>query len=260
MPISGITDSAKVPFSFTPFGFTPFGFTPFGFTPFGFTPVFSFTPFGFTPVAFGFTPFGFTPAPAFGFTPMGFSFSPTPSFSFSFGFYPSTKTYKSVGAETLIRTPNGLVAAQDLEVDQDVLSMDIDTLPTYLEGKPSSYPNWETANLQGTITTTKVRAMLTRLTEKIVIINGETYSDTHYILINRDGIAKFVLVWDVLDTDMIYSAETSDWVEIYQLQIVENTSVPVVCINTEPYDVFFTEKALVHDSHPLAYIGNEELF
>lgn len=251
MPISGITDSAKVPFSFTPFGFTPFGFTPFGFTPFGFTPTFSFTPFGFTPVTFGFTPvtsFSFTPVSSFSFTPV------------SFGFFPNTKTYKSVGTETLIRTPNGLVAAQDLEVGQEILSMNIDTLPTYLEGRVSDYPDWETANLQGTITTTTVWAMLTRLTNKIVIINGETYSDTHYILVNRDGIAKFILVWDVLETDLVFSAEANDWVEIYQLQVIENTSVPVVCINTEPYDVFFTEKALVHDSHPLAYIGNEELF
>jgi len=99
-------------FSFTPFGafgFTPFGafgFTPFGFTPFGFTP-FGFTPFGFTP--FGFTPFGFTPV--FSFTP--FTFSP-----------PSC-----IDEDTLISTPNGLVAAKNLQVGDEVYTVSLEEVP-----------------------------------------------------------------------------------------------------------------------------------
>ena len=102
-------------FSFTPFG--AFGFTPFGafgFTPFGFTP-FGFTPFGFTP--FGFTPFGFTP---FGFTPV-FSFTPFTVFSFS---PPSC-----IDENTLISTPNGLVAAKDIQVGDEVYTVSLQEVP-----------------------------------------------------------------------------------------------------------------------------------
>ena len=102
-------------FSFTPFGFAPFGafgFTPFGFTPFG---AFGFTPFGFTPFgAFGFTPFG-----AFGFTPFGaFGFAP-------FGFSPP----KCIDENTLIDTPNGLIAAKDLQVGDEVYTVSLQEVP-----------------------------------------------------------------------------------------------------------------------------------
>jgi hypothetical protein len=102
-------------FSFTPFGFTPFGafgFTPFGFTPFG---AFGFTPFGFTPFgAFGFTPFG-----AFGFTPFGaFSFAP-------FGFSPP----RCIEENTLVDTPNGPVAAKDLQIGDTVYTVSLQEVP-----------------------------------------------------------------------------------------------------------------------------------
>jgi len=83
-------------FSFAPFGFTPFG--AFGFTPFG---AFGFTPFG----AFGFTPFG-----AFGFL--------------NFGFSPS----QCVHEDTLIKTPNGLVAAKDIKIGDSIYTLDLNEM------------------------------------------------------------------------------------------------------------------------------------
>ena len=93
--------------SVTSFSFTPFGFAPFGFAPFG---AFGFTPFGFTPFgAFGFTPFG-----AFGFTPFGaFAFSPP----------------KCIEENTLIDTPNGPIAAKDLQVGNEVYTVSLQEVP-----------------------------------------------------------------------------------------------------------------------------------
>jgi hypothetical protein len=110
-------------FSFTPFSFAPFGafgFTPFGFTPFG---AFGFTPFG----AFGFTPFGFTPFGAFGFTPFGaFGFTPFGAFSFApFGFSPP----RCIEENTLVDTPNGLVAAKDLQIGDTVYTVSLQEVP-----------------------------------------------------------------------------------------------------------------------------------
>jgi hypothetical protein len=88
-------------FSFTPFGFTPFG--AFSFTPFS---AFGFTPFG----AFGFVSFGFTPFGAFGFL--------------NFGFSPS----QCVHEDTLIKTPNGLIAAKDIKVGDLIHTIDINEI------------------------------------------------------------------------------------------------------------------------------------
>ncbi len=85
--------------------------TTFSFAPFG---AFGFTPFG----AFGFTPFGFTPFGAFGFTPFG-------AFGFlNFGFSPS----QCVHEDTLIKTPNGLVAAKDIKIGDSVYTLDINEI------------------------------------------------------------------------------------------------------------------------------------
>ena len=66
----------------------------------------------------------------------------------------------------------------------------------------------------------------------------------------RDDEAQFIEAINVVDTDMIYSYESGTFEEIYLLEKI-NSPHEVVCINTEPYDIFFTENMLVHDSHPL---------
>jgi hypothetical protein len=205
----GIPNACYVP----PFGFTPFGFTPFGFTPFG------FTPFGFTP--FGFTPFGFTPI-------------------------------KSIGADTLVasKVPEGLVLAHNLSVGDVLYSADIESLDltsgqslsNYLAGWSSTNPAIDT-NLETTIVN-----LSARIVDQVVLINGNKYSYSHYILIKRDEEVKFVKVYDVLESDMVYSPLNDGWQPVIDLHVKEGKEL-VISINTEPYDVFFTDNAIVHDSH-----------
>jgi hypothetical protein len=229
------------PFSFTPFSFTPFGFTPFGFTPFGFTP-FGFTPFGFTP--FGFTPFGFTP---FGFTPFGF----TPSFN---------KGYKSVSANTLIKskTPEGLVPAISLTVGDTLYSANISDLDSNTTLNQFQY-GWSSSNItvDPSVETT-VMGLTAYFVDEVYVINGSKFSNTHFILIKRQenstDVIKFERVTDMLDTDLLWSQAESDWVPINSIQVLSQREL-VVCINVEPYDVFFIEgDILVHDSQPLEHI------
>ena len=205
----GIPNACYVP----PFGFTPFGFTPFGFTPFG------FTPFGFTP--FGFTPFGFTPV-------------------------------KSIGADTLVasKVPEGLVLAHNLSVGDVLYSADIESLDltsgqslsNYLSGWSSTNPAIDT-NLETTIVN-----LSARIVDQVVLINGNKYSYSHYILIKRDEEVKFVKVYEVLESDMVYSPLFDDWQPVIDLHVKEGKEL-VISINTEPYDVFFTDNAIIHDSH-----------
>ena len=227
---SASSGSVTTAFSFVPFGFAPFGFTPFGFTPFGFTP-FGFTPFGFTP--FGFTPFGFTP---FGFTPFGF----TP--------------VKSIGADTLIssKVPEGLVLAHNLSVGDVLYSADIEGLDLSTDVPIAEYfAGWSRENpvINSTQETT-ITALSAHIVDKVIVINGNKYSVSHYILVKRDGVSKFVNVTEVVESDLIYSPTFSDWQPIIELRVSEGKEL-VITINTEPYDVFFTDNALVHDSQPL---------
>jgi len=219
--------STVTTFSFTPFSFTPFGFTPhFGFTPFGFTP-FGFTPFGFTP--FGFTPFGFTP---FGFTPFGFGYG------------------NSLGYLTNVRTPNGLVAAANLQVGDEVLTANVDGLPTVDSlASLATLDAWTTTGAPYGNVTTKVIDIKTHMANTIIIINGEYFTEDHRFLVNRGGTVSVIAAVNISqDTDEIWSYASQAWEKISQLQVVENASYEVVSINTAPIQWFYTEDALVYDS------------
>jgi hypothetical protein len=200
------------PFSFSPFGFTPFGFTPFGFTPFG------FTPFGFTP--FGFTPFGFTP--------------------------------KSVGAETIIKSkvPEGLILAHNLSVGDVLYSANIEGIDVSNTAILEYLQNWSanTAEISQDVETTIV-AMAARISQEgAVVINGNKYSKQHFVLIKRNNEIQFQPSAEVLETDLIFSPAESGWVAITDYKITDQREL-LVSIDVEPYDVFFTDNALVHDSY-----------
>jgi len=242
--------SSVTSFSFAPFGFTPFGFTPFGFTPFGFTP-FGFTPFGFTP--FGFTPFGFTP---FGFTPFGF----TP-----FGFF--QKGYKSVSANTLIKTTSGYTPAISLAVGDTLVSANITDNTNQATLNQFQY-GWSSSDITvESNTETTVMGLTAYFVDEVYLINNVKYSDTHYVLTKRPGVLNgqnntedgndkisFTNVKDIAETDLLWSQTAQDYVAIDSIQVIAQREL-VVCIDVEPYDVFFVDNdILVHDSQPLEHI------
>ena len=207
--ILGIPNACYVP----PFGFTPFGFTPFGFTPFG------FTPFGFTP--FGFTPFSFTPV-------------------------------KSIGADTLVasKVPEGLTLAHNLSVGDILYSADIEGLDLSSGQTLSEYlGSWSTENPSiNTNLETTIVSLSARIVDKVVVINGNKYSYSHYILVKRNNVTQFVKVNEVLESDMVFSPLFDGWQPIIDFKVLDGKEL-VISINTEPYDVFFTDNAIVHDSH-----------
>lgn len=193
------------------------------------TTAFSFTPFSFSP--FGFTPFGFTP---FGFTPFGF-------------------TPKSVGAETLIssKNPQGLVLAHNLSVGDVLYSANIDGLDLQSNSGILQYlQNWSSSNAQ--ITTdveTTIVAMAARISENgAVIVNGNKYSFEHYILVKRDDVVSFKPAGEILETDFVYSPSTNGWEPVTNYKITDQKEL-IISIDVEPYDVFFTDNALTHDSY-----------
>lgn len=202
----------------TPFSFSPFGFTPFGFTPFG------FTPFGFTP--FGFTPFGFTP--------------------------------KSVGAETVIKSkvPEGLILAHNLSVGDVLYSANIEGIDVSNTAIIEYLQNWSVNSANISPAETTIVAMAARISDDgAIVINGNKYSLQHFILIKRDGQIQFQPAANVLETDLIFSPSENDWKEITDYKATTQKEL-LISINVEPYDVFFTDNALVHDSYNAALDEN----
>jgi hypothetical protein len=182
-------------------------------------------PFGFTP--FGFTPFGFTP---FGFTPV-----------------------KSIGADTLVasKVPEGLVLAHNLAVGDVLYSADIENLDSHSNlGLSEYFADWsETNPVINTNLETTIVGLSARIVDNVVVINGNKYSYSHYIMVKRNEEVKFVKVYEVEFTDQIFSPMIDAWQPILELRNAEGKEL-VISINTEPYDIFFTDNAIVHDSHP----------
>ena len=204
----------------TPFSFAPFGFTPFGFTPFG------FTPFGFTP--FGFTPFGFTPV-------------------------------KSIGAETLIKSknPEGLLLAYNLNVGDILYSAAIEGIDVSNETIMNYINNWSASDpsIDTEIETTVV-ALAARITDNgAVVLNGNKYSRAHWVLVKENGLARFKNVAEITPEDLVFSPATNNWEPVTEITLIDSNEL-VISIDVEPYDVFFTDNALVHDSYSATYDPN----
>jgi hypothetical protein len=249
-----ITENSVVPvgtqieYTYGSFSFTPFSFTPFSFTvpvdPPVDPPLYSFNyfdlPFSFAPIVL--PPYDFT---TYNFT--GFSFAPTPG-----------EGGKSLGAASLVKSknPQGLILAYNLKVGDVLYSASIEGIDTSNDQILNYIQNWSTQDtLINTDIETTVVAMAARITDGAIVINENKYSKAHWILIkNNEGI-KFKNVTDVLLTDLIFSPMTQDWNPVTQCMPINSTEL-VISINVEPYDVFFTDNALVHDSYNAAIDPN----
>jgi hypothetical protein len=222
-------------------GFSP-GFTPDfsnpGFSP-GFTPDFSnpgFSP-GFTP---DFSSPGFDVGPGFDITLTSLDLSSL--FDFGGG--------KSVGVTTLVRTTDGLVKAGDLKVGDTLLSANIEGLPYENSDQPLSTTllSWSEDNPNIIPEVTTIVNLYKTQSAFAVVINQDVFSQYHYILIQRDGIAKFETSVNIIpETDLVYSYTNSNWEPIYLYEVIP-VAHDIVSINCEPYDMFFTERMLTHDS------------
>jgi hypothetical protein len=201
--------------------------------------VFGFSPFG----VFGFSPFsvfGFSPFTAFGV----FGFSPFGAFGV-FGFWGGSRAY-SLGTETKIRMADGsLKEAQDIEPGDELLSIDI---PGLVDTSRESIINWigtGTLSLTPNATTT-VTSLTTHPTTSLININGDKFTQSHLVLVKRDGIEKFVVAGQILESDLVWSFESSNFIAVTEYEKTE-LIVNSVTINCEPFDIYFTQNHITHD-------------
>jgi hypothetical protein len=156
---------------------------------------------------------------------------------------------KSVGIETLVRTTDGLVKAGDLQIGDTLLSANIEGFPyESSEGVTAEAIAWSDNNPNIIPEVTTIVNLYKTQSAFAVVINEDIFSQYHYILIKRDGVSKFETSVNVVkETDLVYSYDTSSWEPIYLYEIVQAPH-DIISINCEPYDMFFTERMLTHDS------------
>jgi hypothetical protein len=158
-------------------------------------------------------------------------------------------TGKSININTLVRTRDGLVPAFDLKVGDKLLSADIDTFPyDNLLTTDMELIEWTAQNPHINLVETEIVNLRTRISKWAIIVDSDIFSDTHYILVNRNDVTKFVKAIDLESTDLIWSNTYHNWVAIGVLRKVD-VDHEVVSIDCEPYDIFFTERMLTHDSN-----------
>ena len=157
-------------------------------------------------------------------------------------------TGKSIGINTLVRTTEGLVAAKDLRVGDTLISASISTFPTEGFGATDLALAWKNSNPEITLVETKIAGISRKMSSYAVVVNSDLFSDTHYIFAKRGGQAQFIKSLDIESSDLIYSYLDSSWVEITTLEKVQ-VDHEIISIDCEPFDIFFTENMLTHDSH-----------
>jgi hypothetical protein len=156
---------------------------------------------------------------------------------------------KSINLNTLVRTKDGLVAAHDLKVGDKLLSADVESFPyDNLAATDIELIDWTSESPYVNLVETEIVGLRYRTAKWAVIVDSDIFSDTHYIMVKRGDVVSFVKAIDLEHTDLIWSYVERNWLSISVLEKVD-VDHEVVSIDCEPYDIFFTERMLTHDSN-----------
>ena len=197
-----------------------------------------------------------TQAPSF-FGPPSF-FAP-PGFFGPPGFFAPPSFYKSVGINTLLRTPTGMISAGQIEVGDEVIGLRIPGIPDNFwlldDGSGGSYSDYvitqeQIDNAEETIVTVHGKAL--HENSGAVVVNGDIYTLHHYILAKRGNDIRVLNVSDLVNTDLIYNYQTKDFVAIESLETNSEITIQSYSINVEPWDFYFTENGLTFDMQALS--------
>ncbi len=185
----------NVPYTYKTFSFAPFGFTPFSFTPFG---AFAFTPVGFSFVTFSFTPFG-----AFGFV--------------NFGFSPS----QCIHEDTLINTPNGLIPIKNLNIGDQIYSIDSDSL-----NKDSSINLNSPELISKGFSITEINNIVISEKDIILSFNNEDFkvSQEQPIFIKRDDVYGVISAGLVDESDYLIKINNNGEIEEVKINFIQSYS------------------------------------
>ena len=82
---------------------------------------------------------------------------------------------------------------------------------------------------------------------QFIYVNGDLFSKSHYILVQKGAVTKFIKASDIDTSYQIFSSESKSFVDVILVDIVDIV-LNKISINCEPYDNFFTATMLVFDA------------
>lgn len=183
--------------------------------------------------------------------------SPPPAYQAPSFFGPSDTyyggyTYGCLFGDTLVHTTKGLIKASELSIGDNLLSIDVEEID--ISEEKSNVHYW----LSGTftikqLTTTAINRITKVEVTDLVVINGESYSFDHILLVERDGEYEFIRAQFVKETDKILllkglSGPNIEFTPVDNIQREHyREGVTVYDLGVEPYDVYFTERMLSHN-------------
>jgi hypothetical protein len=143
-------------------------------------------------------------------------------------------------------SPKSSKAAKDLQVGDTLLGLNIPN-PANV-----AWTNWEvdssTISLSSeNVVETTIVSINTFPENEFIYVDGDLFSNSHYILVQKDEVTKFIPASQIDTTYKIFSADSNSFVDVL---LVDTISMPLtkISINCEPYDNFFTETMLVFDT------------
>ena len=153
---------------------------------------------------------------------------------------------------TKLQTTKGFIYAADLEVGNILLSVDVEEIDTNEEKVNFNYWLSSTFTIKN-LTTTTVTRVTKQIVTDLIIINGESYSFEHAILVERDNEYEFIRAQFIKETDKVLRLNPAadpmfEFVAIDSLTRVHHKEgIEVYDIGVEPYDVYFTDGLLSHN-------------
>jgi hypothetical protein len=142
-------------------------------------------------------------------------------------------------------TPDGRKLASELAVGDKLMSVRSAQLPDGFV--PDNWINGEFSIDE--VVETEIVSITSEVSEKAFVVNGDIYSPSHHILVREGDEYTFKFAKDISVGSYIYSFNDSEWVAVIGVTEINYIDM-VYSINCEPYDMFFTENALVYDSVP----------
>jgi hypothetical protein len=155
---------------------------------------------------------------------------------------------RSLGPETKVLTRDyGFIEVKYLSVGDVLVSMDISEVTTF--GADFDADNWssETFTNNGTVYTEVTNIYARQVIGTMVRINGEWFTDNHNILVEKDGVYYFKQSIEIDNTYRVFDYDIMDWAPILDIYHESDVESIVYVVDAEPYDVFFTENALVYN-------------
>ena len=125
--------------------------------------------------------------------------------------------------------------------------MDIEEVPTF--GGDFDVDNWssDTFTNLGTTETSVTNIFARQIVGTLVRINGEWFTDNHNILVEKNGVYYFKQSIDIDTTYKVFDYDIMNWAPVIDVYLQPDSESIVYVVDCEPYDVFFTENALVYN-------------